>query len=71
MPRAAPPSSDEIAPFYLIEVHQMPRAGSAWQGIELAQISERVSQTFCSRSAGPRSVVGHERPTRCAALARR
>jgi hypothetical protein len=57
---------DELAPFQLIELHSIPASRAGLQNIELARISQRVSEPFTNRNPQPadrrRSSQGRERP---------
>src|SRR5262249_38717702 len=46
---------DKFAPVHLVEVHQEPNAGSAWKGIELAQISQQLSRGRAGSAVGSRA----------------
>jgi hypothetical protein len=64
--RRAAEERDELPSLQLIEVHPIPhRGGTVFRkNIEAAGISQRVSRTFCERSAGPMSALGHKQTSR-------
>ena len=58
--RRAADECEELAPFYLIELHSLPRARNLWQHNTLARIKSGVLR--CEILGPPMSAWGQTRP---------